>query len=345
MIQTEEVKSKEKWDQLVQTFEDHTILQAWSWGEFREAIGEEVYRFEYLEDKRSIGAALVTIEKTRYGKWMYVAYAPLINWNNEGYKDVLTQLKNFCKEKKCDYLTIDPQLIDIDENKRKLTEEGFVEADRHIQANHKWLLDITKDEETLMAEMRKNTRYSVKRALKDGVVIRKSASLKDFQLFQDTLAQTAKRKKFYTKSIQLEKEFNILASHENMLLFWAEYQGKPVSAAIISFFGKHAGYLWGATSTDLPNNVPAAYPVLWEAILEAKSRGVTTFDFWGIAPPDAPKNHPWQGFTFFKTGFGGYYKRLILPFDYPASFKYWVIRAIASSRKIWGALYKKIKLG
>lgn len=346
MLTGKEVITKEEWDGLVQKFEDHTILQAWSWGEFRQAIGEEVYRFAYLDGEYAKGAALVTIEKTKYGRWMYVGYGPLVNdWTQNSYEEVLNHLKAFAKEKKCDYLTIDPQLLDIDENKKKLKSLGFVEAHRHIQANHKWLLDVTKDEETLMMEMRKNTRYSIKKALKDGVVIKKSANLEDFQLFQDALEETAKRKKFYTHSEKLEKEFDILGKNDNMLLIWAEFQGKPVSAAIISYYGKHAGYLWGATSSGLPNNVPAAYPVLWEAILEAKRREVTIFDFWGIAPPEAPKNHPWQGFTFFKTGFGGYYKRLILPYDYPITLKYWIIKTISKSRSIWGGLYKKIRLG
>ena len=42
-----------------------------------------------------------------------------------------------------------------------------------------------------------------------------------------------------------------------------------------------------------------------QAIMDAKAKGMTTFDFWGIAPADAPADHPWAGFTKFKKMFEG----------------------------------------
>ncbi len=41
-------------------------------------------------------------------------------------------------------------------------------------------------------------------------------------------------------------------------------------------------------------------------ILDAAEKGQKTFDFWGIAPENAPKDHPWQGFTNFKKTFAGF---------------------------------------
>ncbi len=42
-----------------------------------------------------------------------------------------------------------------------------------------------------------------------------------------------------------------------------------------------------------------------QLILDAAKKGQKTFDFWGIAPENAPKDHPWQGFTNFKKTFAG----------------------------------------
>ena len=42
-----------------------------------------------------------------------------------------------------------------------------------------------------------------------------------------------------------------------------------------------------------------------QLILDAKSKNLKTFDFWGIAPENASKNHPWAGFTNFKKTFVG----------------------------------------
>ena len=51
--------------------------------------------------------------------------------------------------------------------------------------------------------------------------------------------------------------------------------------------------------------LPATIALLVEAIFDAKENGIKYFDFWGIAPDDAPKSHPWYGFTKFKKSFGG----------------------------------------
>ena len=52
--------------------------------------------------------------------------------------------------------------------------------------------------------------------------------------------------------------------------------------------------------------LPATVALLTTAIFDAKIKGMKYFDFWGIAPDDAPADHPWKGFTEFKKSFGGY---------------------------------------
>ena len=52
-------------------------------------------------------------------------------------------------------------------------------------------------------------------------------------------------------------------------------------------------------------NLPSTVAVLTSAIFDAKEKGIKYFDFWGIAPDDAPSDHPWAGFTKFKKSFGG----------------------------------------
>ena len=39
-------------------------------------------------------------------------------------------------------------------------------------------------------------------------------------------------------------------------------------------------------------------------LMDARATGMTTFDFWGIAPTDDP-SHPWHGLSTFKRSFGG----------------------------------------
>jgi lipid II:glycine glycyltransferase (peptidoglycan interpeptide bridge formation enzyme) len=44
--------------------------------------------------------------------------------------------------------------------------------------------------------------------------------------------------------------------------------------------------------------------IQWEAIKEAKKRGMTRYNFWGVAPENNP-DHRFAGLSLFKRGFGG----------------------------------------
>ena len=72
----------------------------------------------------------------------------------------------------------------------------------------------------------------------------------------------------------------------------------------------------------------------WESIKEAKNRGMKYYNFWGIAPDKARKNHPFYGITHFKKGFGGYKKELLPAQDLPVSVKYWFNWVIETFRSI-----------
>ena len=63
-------------------------------------------------------------------------------------------------------------------------------------------------------------------------------------------------------------------------------------------------YMQSAADADF-KKLPATVALLTTALFDAKEKGLKSFDFWGIAPENAPKNHPWAGFTTFKKSFGG----------------------------------------
>ena len=74
-------------------------------------------------------------------------------------------------------------------------------------------------------------------------------------------------------------------------------------AAFIIFYGQEAVYHYGA-STDEGRKYPGAYLIQWEAIREAKKRGMKAYNFWGVAP-ESEKDHRFSGLSLFKRGFGG----------------------------------------
>ena len=44
-----EIQNKNTWDGFVTAQKEHTFLHSWAWGEFNEAMGDNVWRFGFYE--------------------------------------------------------------------------------------------------------------------------------------------------------------------------------------------------------------------------------------------------------------------------------------------------------
>jgi lipid II:glycine glycyltransferase (peptidoglycan interpeptide bridge formation enzyme) len=167
--------------------------------------------------------------------------------------------------------------------------------------------------------MRKTTRYEIKHA--QGVTVEKS---KDIERFFALYTATSVRQNFVQHK-GIREEFETLDCD----LFIASRQGRDLATAIVVYFGDEAIYHHGAS---VPNKSGASYLLQWHAVREAKRRGMTVYNFWGIAP-NAARHHPWQGITLFKTGFGGRQIEFMHAQDYLISPLAVIPRTIENLRK------------
>ena len=69
-------------------------------------------------------------------------------------------------------------------------------------------------------------------------------------------------------------------------------------------------------------------------IIDAKNKGLTQFDLFGIAPDGSSPEHPWAGFTRFKRSFGGQDVSFGGSWDIPVKqFDYWLYRSFQTIRR------------
>src|SRR3972149_9919552 len=190
------------------------------------------------------------------------------------------------------------------------------------------VLDITPPEADILANMRKTTRYEIRHAQKLGVKIVRSSDPKDIIKFLDLYDQTAARHGF-VKHLGISEEFSQFTAQNQAVLYFGSYQDKTVAAAFVLYFGEQAIYHHGAS---LRTKVPVSTLIQWQAIGEAKNRGLKRYNFWGIAPPDKLK-HPWQGITLFKKGFGGRPQQYLHAHDLPVSRLYILPRLVELARR------------
>jgi lipid II:glycine glycyltransferase (peptidoglycan interpeptide bridge formation enzyme) len=163
-----------------------------------------------------------------------------------------------------------------------------------------------------MKDMRKTTRYSIRKAEKEGVIIEKNADLNRFWKIYSITSERENFTPFSREFIQAEyEEFNRTG---NALFLSGLLPGSHecAASALIVFTKSCAFYHQGATTHS---KIPVSYLLQWRAIEEAKKRGCSFYNFWGThLPGRTPKN--WGGLSLFKQGFGGWEKDYVSTQDY-----------------------------
>jgi len=299
------ISEKNIWEEFVLSRNEANFLQSWSWGEFHEALGKIINRTGFFENNKLVGVMLSVIEPARRGRYLTVPGGPIIDWGNKNLINAFSQqIKKIAKENNCVFVRVRPQLKFDDFSKNLFKNLGFIKAPMHLHAELTSQLNIIKPEEELLLQMRKATRYEIKKGIKENIKITTSTDEKDIQKFYDLQIETAKRQKFVPFSYKfLHEQFKIFAENGNVLLYKAEFENKLLAQAFIIFYGREAVYHYGA-STDEGRHYPGAYLIQWEAIKEAKNRGMTRYNFWGVAP-EGNSDHRFAGLSLFKRGFGG----------------------------------------
>lgn len=304
-ITVKNITDKGVWEKFILSNNEADFLQSWSWGEFHKALDKQIFRSGFFENNKLIGVMLSVIEPARRGRYLTVPGGPIIDWENKKLINVfLEEIKRISKENGCVFVRVRPQLKSDEFSKNIFKNLGFVKAPMHLHAELTSQLDIAKSEEELMIQMRKATRYEIRKGTKEGIEISASKDEKEIKKFYNLQIETAKRQRFVPFSYEfLYEQFKIFAESENALLYKAEFGNKLLAQAFIIFYNKEAVYHYGA-STDEGRRHPGAYLIQWEAIKEAKKRGMTRYNFWGVAPENN-SNHRFSGLSLFKRGFGG----------------------------------------
>lgn len=282
----------------------HYIEQTKNWAEFRKSAKNE--NFFEIDD--------VFVQKIPLplGKcWLYVNRGPIVD------------LDKLAIQQKAVYARYEHPYLKSDNHK---LHKNLKDAHAHYQPEVTLVIDLTKSEQEILAQMKQKGRYNIKIAQKNNVKIIES---KDATEFYKILKQTWERDKFkghlqdfYQKMIDMV---------DGAKLYYAEFEGEIIAGIIVTFYKDTATYYYGASSNK-HRNVMAPYLLQWHAIQAAKAKGCKFYDLLGIAPEGA-KNHPWQGVTEFKRKFGGEVveyahakERIYKPFWY------WVMRIIKKLR-------------
>ncbi len=305
MVSIKEITSKEEWEAWVLTRPEANFLHSWNWGEFHHQLGHQISRVGFYQDSRLIGVMLSIVEAARRATYLTVPGGPLIDWtDNEVTASFRNEIIKQARRFECAFIRVRPQIWETKENAELFSSWGFRRAPMHLHAELTHQLDITQSEEKLLAEMRKATRYEIKQAQKLEIRITTSQDPADVADFYALQMQTAQRQGFVPfNKIFLEEQFKVFVADDQTVLYTAWLGKTKLAQAMVIFYGQEGDYHYGAGS-EAGRKYPGAYLIQWEAIKEAKMRGLERYNLWGVAP-EGDKAHRFHGVSVFKRGFGG----------------------------------------
>ena len=318
---------------------EKSFLQSWDWGDFNLASQNKIWRFGIFENNILLAVCLVVKFSARRGTFLFIPHGPIVNEDltisnkKEILELIMTELDNIVEEEKASFVRISPLLERKEENEKIFAELGFREAPMHSSAYEAtWKLDLSASEDELLKNMRKTTRYLIKKAESNtDIIIEKS---KDIEAYLMLNKKVAERQKFVPFSDEfIKKEFEIFGKENQCELFLGKYKGEVVAGALVVFWSGIAFYHQAASISKFAKfSIP--YLLQWQAIKEARNRNCAVYDFWGFTDPEKFPHHPWAGPTLFKMGFGGYKKEYVKTQDFVISNKYWINYIIEKARKL-----------
>lgn len=285
--------------------------------------------------------ALVVLVRARRGTFLMCPHGPVVR-NKESeirsqeleeiLKVFIEFLKNIAKQENASFIRISSLAANFEDSRAVFKNLGFRRAPIHMHPELAWMLDITKPAETILREMRKQTRHCIKNAEKLGVSIQQSDDVRDIDKFYAIYEVTVARHDFVPFSKEyLKKEFAMFVKDKQAALFLGIYQNEVISGAIVIFANGSGFYHHGASNPKF-SKVPAAHLLQWEVILEAKRRGFLLYNFWGVAP-DGSSKHPWAGPSLFKKGFGGFSEGYMPAQDLALKPAYWITYCVEKVRR------------
>ena len=275
------------------------LQQAKDWEKLQKDLGEETF-FESKKDYEY----LAIIKKTKFGTYLYLPYGPILK-TKTAYKKAHESLCKLAKKFSAIFIRIEPQ---SPENAREWLKMPNILKSTDLNPAHTWVLDLSADKTEILKNFSQGTRTRYNQVAKKGLTV-------------EVTKDTEKIKELVRLQHQVAKDKGINAFSEDYLkaelaqpfasLYLVHYTDPndnidKIIAASLFFDYDGTRYYMQSASDYAYKKLPATVALLTSALFDAKENGLKFFDFWGIAPENAPKNHPWLGFTKFKQSFGGF---------------------------------------
>ncbi|WP_336991265.1 lipid II:glycine glycyltransferase FemX [Leucobacter sp. VD1] len=270
------------------------FFQTERWWEFQRALGEEV-----VSGRGEGWHYFGRIVRDALGPYLYLPYGPVVA-DERTLDAAIADARAQAKRLGCYRLVIEPSLPITPEQaaargKRMLT--GFQPSRTHV-------VDLTQDEDEIVRGMNATRRKQHRGAAKRGYTFAECDDPADYDLGVELLRLTGETRSFEVRDGSYFEHFRGLVEEGIARVFVAKHEGETKVVGYVIDDEDTRYYLY--VGRDLSNNsMQISAPFIVFLMLDAKARGLRTFDFYGISARDDVPDE-WTGFTVFKRTFGGH---------------------------------------
>ncbi|TVR60676.1 MAG: peptidoglycan bridge formation glycyltransferase FemA/FemB family protein [Spirochaetaceae bacterium] len=319
------------------------LLQSPFWAAVKQRFGWRAHAFSVRAQNTE--STLLVLERGLPGglSLAYIPHGPDFSVPDDRHAETLVSTARALRRhlpRSCVFVRFDPPW--------QVSESGLVPAHPRLRAGaleiqppSTVIVPLADDDEMLEA-MKAKTRYNIRLSEKKGVTIRR-ASVDELDAWYTMYRETATRDRISLHAAEYYRtQFELADGQVDLTLYFAEHESDLLAGIVVARCGKRATYLYGASSNEKRNLMPA-YLLQWRAMLDARAAGCSEYDLFGIPPADDPK-HPMHGLYRFKTGFGGLIVHRYGSLDYAyRSFLYTGYRAAETARYVYHKKFKKAR--
>jgi lipid II:glycine glycyltransferase (peptidoglycan interpeptide bridge formation enzyme) len=300
------LENVETWRQLLKGHPQAHVLQTAEWGALKADFGWQPVYVAAGE----IGSLILFRGLPLGFSLAYIPKGPL----GKDWSALWPEIDAACRERRAVFLKVEPDAWEGDPVEAVLRTTGFKPSPHEIQPRRTITVDISGEEDEILAAMKQKTRYNIRLAARKGVVVEPS---NDLAVFGELMDATSERDAFGVHALEYyQRAYDLFYPQGACELLIASYEGQPLAGVMVFKQGKRAWYFYGASNNRHRNLMPT-YLVQWEAVRWAKAHGCTEYDLWGV--PDAEEGELEENFTKrsdglwgvyrFKRGFGGVLRR------------------------------------
>ena len=293
------------WDDFVTADRSSNFLQSWDFYEFHAARGNSIIRRVALDKTGQIIAAYAgVVETARRGKYLAIAGGPIVDWGNTRLvQDLFQDIREEAFRHNCVFVRVRPQLPLSDDSLALMRSLGLKIAPMYLSVEYAGILNLEKSEAEILAGASQGFRRKLRKAQKNDISVETSqdpAVMADF-CHLETLHAERQGYVPFSKDF-LTKQFEAFAKNDEVIMYTAKKDGEILAMNFMIFYGNEASYHYGVSSV-LGTKYSAAPLLHLRAMAEARKRGITRYNLWGIVDP-ADTSHRFYGVSEFKRSFG-----------------------------------------